>query len=237
MKVSTKDAGVAILLISLGAIALQCGESLFGWTDLIRGNIFAFFVAITVLYTSMSYDKWQRKKQIEDKRIGILKGIYQEVLERARYLKNYANTCFKEKQPYIICMNEYSSSAWQSAIHEGYFDPEDQFWTDCEFVYQSTRQLNYEMDRAHVMFFQSTLEKEFIQEQLYAMSTNWIKSIEKTLIIIDCIILHIEKKLGISHNQMLKLNAEISVRIDKTIEDRQSLVEQFHIGAPRQPNT
>jgi hypothetical protein len=224
MFIIKKDAIIVVILITLGMVNLVFGERFFGWTELIRGNIFTFFGAIAVMFSSMAFEKWHKQKLYAEKRAGIIKGIYQEIIERTRYLKQYVEVCAETRTPHIVCMNKYSSSAWQSAINEGYFDPEHQFWTDCEFVYQSADQLNYEMDRANTIYYQSTLDKGTVMNQLIEMNSNWISLIERTQIIADSVIQNIEEELNISHQQMLRLNKELYARIELTIQDRNKAI-------------
>lgn len=93
MKVNSKDVVIILLLVTLGALFLAFGGIWFKWTELIRGNLSVFIFSLTLLYFSFSYDRWKQNKEKEDKRLGILNGIYKEIIERARYLQYYQTKC------------------------------------------------------------------------------------------------------------------------------------------------
>jgi hypothetical protein len=80
MKINSRETITILLLAVVGAIFLAFGGSLFGLDDLIRGNISVFIFSLTIMYFTFSLDKWKKNKENEDKRKGILKGIYQEIV-------------------------------------------------------------------------------------------------------------------------------------------------------------
>ncbi|MFC1969786.1 hypothetical protein ACFLVV_01035 [Chloroflexota bacterium] len=166
MKVNRKDVVIILLFATLGVVFLAFGGAWFNWTDLIRGNLSVFIFSLTILYFSFSYDKWKQNKEKEDKRLGILNGIYKEIVERARYLQYYQKKCEEVGVPYFLNTPPFPNSAWESAIANGYYDPTDQSWADYAYIYRATDDVNLNWNLANDLYYKSTADRESVLEHL-----------------------------------------------------------------------
>jgi hypothetical protein len=213
VKVNCKDVVIILLLVILGALFLVFGGSWFSWTELIRGNLSVFIFSLTILYFSFSYDKWKQNKEKEDKRLGILNGIYKEIVERARYLQYYQTKCEETGEPYFVNAPPFSNSAWESAIANGYYDPRDQSWADYAYIYSATDNVNLNWNLANDICLKSTVEPEVLREHLKSIYDMLRKTIPEIMIIINESTKRLENELSISHDEMLRINDAIIKRI------------------------
>lgn len=221
MKINRKDVVIVILLATLGSLFLVYGGKWFNWTELIRGNVSVFVFSLTILYFSFSYDKWKQNKEKEDKRFGILNGIYKEIVERARYLQYYQAECEKARTPYFVNATPFPNSAWESAIANGYYDPRDQSWVDYSYIYSATDNINLNWNRANDIYFKSTVDRDFIDKHLHGIYSLVQQNIPEIMVIINETTTRLENELSISHDQMLEINRSIQERIERTLGNRQ----------------
>ncbi len=219
MKVNYKDATVILLFVTTGAVILVFGGGLFGWSELIRGTLSVFIFSVTTLYFSFSYDKWKKEKESENKRKGILKGIYKEIIERARYLQYYQSLEINYNSPYFVRIAPFPNSAWESAISNAYYDPQDQSWVDYAYIYNATDNVHVNLNSATEIAFKSTLSTEVRDEQLTLIYQLVQKSIQEIMVIIDDSIKKLENELSISRNEVRRINDEIQKRIKATLSD------------------
>jgi len=221
MKVNGKDVVIILLLVTLGALFLVFGGIWFNWTALIRGNLSVFIFSLTILYFSLSCDKWKQNKEKEDKRLGILRGIYKEIVERARYLQYYQTKCAVIKSPYFVNAPTFPNSAWESAIANGYYDPRDQSWADYAYIYNATDNVKLNWDLANDISFKSTAAPELLDKQLRSVYDMLRRQIPEIMVIINESTKRLENELSISHDEMIRINEAIRKRINMTLSNHQ----------------
>lgn len=219
MKVNYKDAVIILILVTLGAIFLVFGGCWFGWSDLIRGNLTVFIFSLTILYFSFSYDKWRKEKEDENKRKGILKGIYKEIIERARYLEYYQRESRGYDTPYFIRVAPFPNSAWESAISNGYYDPQDPSWVDYAYIYNATDNVHLNLSFANDIAFKTTLSPDVRDEQLTSIYQLLQRQIQEIMVIIGESTKRLENELSISHDEVIRVNTEITNRINRTLRN------------------
>ena len=218
MKVNYKDAAILSVLTAIGAVILAYSGYLFGWSDLVRGTSSVFIFSLTTLYFSFSYERWKKEKENENKRKGILKGIYKEIIERARYLQYYQSLNMKYDSPYFVRIAPFPNSAWESAISNAYYDPEDQSWVDYAYIYNATDNVHLNLNSASEIAMKSTVPPEVRDKQLTSIYQLVQSSILEIMVIIDESVKKLEKELSISHDEVLRINEEIQKRIKATLE-------------------
>lgn len=217
MKIDKKDAAIILLLAALGAIFLMFGDK-FGWSDLIIGNITVFTFSLTMLYFSFSYDKWKKNKENEDKRKGILKGIYKEIVERARYLGYFKNLLVSQPDnPYIPLFPPFPKSAWESAIANGYYDPQHQSWVDYSYIYNATENFFLNANFANDIAYKATVSDEIKLERLFSILAILLSQATDIRVIIDVNAKRLAEELSISIEETKRLNDEITKRIRETL--------------------
>lgn len=218
MKIDKKDVVIVLLLATLGAIFLVYGEGFFGWSELVRGNVSVFIFSVTTLYFSFSYDKWKKNKENEDKRKGILKGIYKEIVERARYLDYFKNLLASQPDnPYIPLFPPFPKSAWESAIANGYYDPQHQSWVDYSHIYSATDNFHLNANFANDIAYKATVPDEIKFERLYSILALLLNQAIEIRVIIDVNARRLAEELSISIEETKRLNDEISKRIKETL--------------------
>jgi hypothetical protein len=217
MKINRKDVVIIILLVTTGAVFLVFGGRWFQWSDLIRGNLSVFIFSLTILYFSFSYDKWKQDKEKEDKRLGILKGIYKEIIERARYLEYYQNECEKRDSPYFVNVASFPNSAWESAISNGYYNPQDQSWADYAYIYSATDNINLNLNLANDIFFKSTAQPELLTKHLTSIYALLRRQVREVMVIISESTKSLENELSISRDDIIRINDEIRKRVNITL--------------------
>ncbi len=216
MKIDKKDVVIILLFAALGAISLFFGDR-FGWRDLIIGNIVVFSFSLTALYLSFSIDKWRRNKENEDKRKGILKGIYKEIVERARYLEYFKNLLARRPDN-IPLFPSFPKSAWESAIANGYYDPQHQSWVDYSHIYSATENFYLNANFANDIAYKATVPNELKMERLYSILALLLSQATEIMVIIDVSTKRLAEELSISIGETKRLNDEIGKRIRETLE-------------------
>ena len=218
MRIDIKDAIFALFFVIAGALILLFGET-WGLSELAIGNISVFIFSVTTLYVSLSYDKWKRNKEYEDKRKGILKGIYKEIVERARYLDYFKNLLASQPDDlYIPLFPPFPKSAWESAIANGYYDPQQQSWVNYSHIYNATDNFHLSANFANDIAYKATVPNEIKLERLYSTYANLLKQATDIRVIIDISAKQLSEELSISIEETKRLNDEINKRIEETLE-------------------
>ena len=212
MRVNFKDAIIILILVTFGALTLTFGGSL-KWSELVRGNVSVFIFSVATLYFSFSYDKWIKNKKEEEKRKGMLKGIYKEIIERARYLEYYQEEQRRNPGGYFINVPTFPSTAWDSAISKGYFEPLNQSWANYSYIYNATDNIHLNLDVTRDIFFKSTLSVEDRRSHLSGIHTLLIRQITETMVIINDSLQNLERELSITRQEVVAINEEIIRRI------------------------
>jgi len=216
MKVNYKDAAIVLILVTFGAIVLAFGGC-FGWAELIRGNVSVFIFSVSILYFSFSYDKWRRNKEEDDKRKRILKGIHKEIIERARYLQHYQKQREENPEGYFVNIPVFPSSAWESAIANGYYEPQNQEWADCSYIYNATENVNLNLAIVRGIYYQSTFTIEDRIKHLMPYDALLQNAIKQLMVIIDENLQRLERDLSISREEVVRINNDITRRIEEAL--------------------